>query len=50
MRISRQSDLSQLKADGPKQIISELLEDFVKYKRQELDDLERQVKIILGKE
>ncbi len=50
MRISRQSDLSQLKADEPKQIISELLEDFVKYKRQELENLERQVKTILVKE
>jgi hypothetical protein len=50
MRVSRQSDFSRLKADEPKQIISELLEDFVKYKRQELENLERQVKTILGKE
>ena len=50
MRISCQSDLSKLKADEPKQIISELLKDFVKYKRQELENLEHQVKTILGKE
>ena len=50
MRVSRQSDLLKLKADEPKQIISELLEDFVKYKRQELENLEHQVKTILGKE
>jgi hypothetical protein len=50
MQVSRQSDLSQLKTDEPKQIISELLEDLVKYKRQELENLERQVKTILGKE
>ncbi|MHC4168471.1 MAG: hypothetical protein ACYSWQ_16080 [Planctomycetota bacterium] len=50
MRVSHQSDLSKLEADEPKQIISELLEDFVKYKRQELENLEYQVNTILGKE
>ena len=50
MQVSPQNNLSKLKGDEPKEIISQLLKDFLEYKRQELETLVHQVKLILGKE
>ena len=50
MQVSPQNSLSKLKGDEPKEIISQLLKDFLEYKRQELKTLVHQVKLILGKE
>jgi hypothetical protein len=50
MQVSPHTDLSKLKGKEPKQIVSELLESFLEFKREELDNLERQIDTILKKD
>lgn len=50
MQISPRTDLSKLKGKEPKQIVSELLESFLEFKRKEVHDLERQIETILKRD